>query len=48
MASHYEPTLASAPLVFSIKLMYKYFIPFMLIGLVLQILLHVWRYIMYR
>jgi len=46
--SHYEPTLANAPLVFSIKLMYKYFIPFMLIGLVLQILLHVWRYIMYR
>ncbi len=46
--SHYEPSLKNAPLVFLIKLMYKIFIPFMLTGLVLQILFHVWRYVMYR
>jgi predicted CXXCH cytochrome family protein len=46
--SHYEPSLGNAPLVFLIRLMYKIFIPFMLTGLVLQILFHVWRYVMYR
>ena len=46
--SHYEPSLGNAPLVFLIRLMYKIFIPFMLIGLVLQMLFHVWRYVMYR
>lgn len=42
--SHYEPTLASAPLVFIVNLMYKIFIPILMIGLFLQILLHIWRY----
>ncbi len=46
--SHYEPSLKNAPLVFLIRLMYKIFIPFMLTGLGLQILFHVWRYVMYR
>lgn len=46
--SHYEPNLKNAPLVFLINLGYKIFIPFMLIGLVLQILLHVWRYAVNR
>lgn len=46
--SHYEPTLANAPLVFMIVWTYRIFIPFMLIGLVLQIALHIWRYAMYR
>lgn len=46
--SHYEPTLASAPLVFIIELFYKFFIPFMLVGLILQILLHLWRYTINR
>ncbi len=46
--SHYEPTLASAPLVFIIELFYKFFIPFMLAGLILQILLHLWRYTINR
>jgi len=46
--SHYEPSLTNAPLVFLIKFMYKIFIPFMLIGLGLQILYHVWRYLMYK
>jgi hypothetical protein len=46
--SHYEPSLSNAPLVFLINLTYKFFIPFMLIGLILQILLHVWRYAVNR
>jgi len=46
--SHYEPSLKNAPLVFLINLMYKAFIPFMLFGLILQILLHVWRYAVNR
>ncbi len=46
--SHYEPSLKNAPLVFLINLMYKIFIPFMLFGLILQILLHIWRYAVNR
>lgn len=46
--SHYTPTFAKAPIVYMINLMYKIFIPFMIIGLVLQILLHVWRYVVNR
>lgn len=46
--SHYEPSLKNAPLVFIINLAYRIFIPFMLIGLILQILLHVWRYAVNR
>jgi predicted CXXCH cytochrome family protein len=42
--SHYKPTLASAPLVFIINKIYGIFIPIMVIGIVLQILLHIWRY----
>lgn len=46
--SHYEPSLSKAPLVFIINLVYMIFIPFMIIGLVLQILLHIWRYAVNR
>ncbi len=46
--SHYEPTFKRAPLVYTINLIYKIFIPFMLIGLILQILLHIWRYAVNR
>ncbi|HEX8948893.1 MAG TPA: cytochrome c3 family protein, partial [Dissulfurispiraceae bacterium] len=46
--SHYEPSLKNAPLVYLINLAYKVFIPFMIIGLILQILLHVWRYAVNR
>ena len=42
--SHYEPNIRSAPLVFLVNLLYKIFIPIMVIGLFLQILLHIWRY----
>lgn len=40
---HYEPTLEDAPLVFAINLFYGLLIPFMIVGLVVQIVLHVWR-----
>ncbi len=41
--SHYEPSLRHAPLVFLVQLFYKIFIPFVVIGLVLQVLLHLYR-----
>lgn len=31
-------------MVYMVNLAYKIFIPFMIIGLILQILLHIWRY----
>ncbi len=46
--SHYEPTLANAPLVFIATMIYKIFIPIMVIGITLQILLHIWRYAVNR
>jgi predicted CXXCH cytochrome family protein len=46
--SHYEPSLAHAPLVFGVNLAYKILIPFMIGGLVLQILLHLWRVVVNR
>lgn len=42
--SHYEPSLAKAPLVFIVNVLYKTFIPIMAAGLILQVLLHLWRY----
>jgi hypothetical protein len=35
-------------LVYYVKLFYRIFIPFIIIGLVLQILLHVWRLVVNR
>ena len=46
--SHYEPSFKRTPLVFLAGLAYQLFIPIMLIGLVLQILLHIWRYAVNR
>lgn len=46
--SHYKPSLKKAPLVYMINLTYKIFIPFMMVGLILQILLHIWRYAVNR
>ncbi len=46
--SHYEPDLRKAPLVFIVNLIYKFFLPVMVIGLALQILLHIWRYAINR
>ncbi|MBZ0158140.1 MAG: cytochrome c3 family protein [Alphaproteobacteria bacterium] len=42
--SHYQPSLKKAPLVYLVNVAYQLFIPFMVIGLILQILLHIWRY----
>jgi len=41
--SHYEPGLHTAPLVYGVKLGYAVLIPFMIGGLGLQIVLHLWR-----
>jgi predicted CXXCH cytochrome family protein len=46
--SHYEPTLERAPLVYMVKLFYKLLIPFIVGGLMLQILLHLWRTVVNR
>jgi predicted CXXCH cytochrome family protein len=46
--SHYEPNFQKAPLVYLVDLGYKIFIPFMIIGLLLQIVLHLWRYAVNR
>jgi predicted CXXCH cytochrome family protein len=41
--SHYEPSLTRTPLVYLVKLFYTLIIPFIVLGLILQILLHLWR-----
>ena len=46
--SHYKPSLARAPLVFFVNLVYKIFIPVLVAGLVLQVMLHIWRYVANR
>ena len=46
--SHYEPSLSKAPLVYGVKLAYAILIPFMIGGLGLQILLHLWRLMVNR
>ena len=46
--SHYEPSLRKAPVVYAVKLTYALLIPFMIGGLGLQILLHLWRLMVNR
>jgi len=46
--SHYEPTWEKAPLVYGVQLFYDILIPFMIVGLLLQILLHFWRVVVNR
>ena len=46
--SHYEPSVSKAPVVYAVKLAYAVLIPFMIGGLGLQILLHVWRFMVNR
>lgn len=41
--SHFQPSLQHAPLVFLIDWFYRIFIPFVIGGLVLQVLLHLYR-----
>ena len=45
---HYKPTLAKFPLIFMVNTVYRIFIPIMVIGLVMQVLLHIWRYAVNR
>ncbi len=46
--SHYQPSLKKAPCVYVVGLVYRIFIPVLVVGLGLQILLHVWRYAVNR
>lgn len=46
--SHYEPSWQKAPLVYAVQLFYKFIIPFMVAGIVLQIALHLWRVVVNR
>jgi hypothetical protein len=46
--SHYEPSWNKAPVVYGVKLAYNLLIPFMIGGLGLQILLHLWRLMVNR
>lgn len=46
--SHYEPSWKHAPIVYAVTLFYRIFIPFVIGGLVLQILLHLWRVVVNR
>ncbi|MBI4691001.1 MAG: cytochrome c3 family protein [Nitrospirae bacterium] len=46
--SHYEPSLKKAQLVFVINRAYDILMPVMVIGLLLQIILHIWRYAINR
>ncbi|HEX6202969.1 MAG TPA: cytochrome c3 family protein [Thermoanaerobaculia bacterium] len=41
--SHYRPSLTHAPLVFLVNVFYQVLIPFMLVGLALQVGLHLYR-----
>jgi len=45
---HYEPSPEHAPLVYAVKLFYLLFIPFVIGGLGLQIILHLWRIVVRR
>jgi Cytochrome c3 len=46
--SHYEPSLQKTPIVYAVKLFYMFMIPFTIGGLILQILLHLWRVVVNR
>ncbi|MGE3277784.1 MAG: cytochrome c3 family protein [Vicinamibacterales bacterium] len=46
--SHWEPSWSHAPLVYAVQWMYWIMIPFIIGGLLLQILLHVWRVVVNR
>ena len=46
--SHYTPNPDHASLIFIINLIYSIFTPIMIAGIILQILLHIWRYAVNR
>ena len=46
--SHYEPSADKAPLVFYVRWFYRVLIPFILVGLIIHILLDLWRVVTNR
>lgn len=46
--SHYRPSLNHAPLVYLVDLFYKIFIPFVVVGLTLQVAMHLYRFAVRR
>lgn len=46
--SHYQPSLSKYPMIFLVNTAYRIFIPLMVLGFVLQIFLHIWRYAVNR
>ncbi len=46
--SHYEPSWSTAPMVYGVQSFYDILIPFMIGGLILQVLLHLWRVVVNR
>lgn len=46
--SHYVPSPSKAPVIFIVNTAYKILLPLMVAGLLLQVLLHAWRYIANR
>jgi len=46
--SHYKPSPSKYPFIFIVNTAYKIFIPIMVVGLILQIFLHIWRYAVNR
>ena len=46
--SHYEPSPKRAAIVWAVELGYKFLIPFMIVGLLVQVFMHVYRYTVIR
>jgi len=46
--SHYKPSLSNAPVVFIVEQFYKIMMPLMVVGLLFQVFLHIWRYLVSR
>lgn len=46
--SHYEPSWRETPMVYGVQAFYDILIPFMIGGLILQVLLHLWRVVVNR
>lgn len=46
--SHYKPSFKTAPLVYIVDQFYKIMMPLMVVGLLFQVFLHIWRYLVSR
>ena len=45
---HYKPSPKRFPVIFLVNTAYTFFLPIMWLGLILQVLLHIWRYAVNR